>query len=53
MGSCITVMTDSASTRDALIRDSGARRQHAPADVAPELYDATDDTAGCSATDPQ
>ncbi|WP_281381259.1 hypothetical protein [Halobellus ruber] len=42
-------MTDSASTRDVLARDSGARRQHAPADVAPELYGAADDAGA----DPQ
>ena len=35
-------MTDSVSTHDALTKDSGARRQHAPADVAPELYGPTD-----------
>jgi hypothetical protein len=42
-------MTDSASTRDTLVRESGAQRQHAPADVAPELYGATDEPAA----DPQ
>jgi hypothetical protein len=38
------MMTDSASTRDVLAGETGARRQHAPADVAPELYGAADDT---------
>jgi hypothetical protein len=43
MESWIGVMTDSVSTRDAPAERSAARRQHAPADVAPELYGATDD----------
>lgn len=44
-------MTDTASTRDALTDDSGAQRQHAPADVAPELYGATDDTTDSPTAD--
>ncbi|SMP13048.1 hypothetical protein [Halobellus salinus] len=35
-------MTDPASTHDAFTEDSGGQRQHAPADVAPELYGSTD-----------
>ena len=36
-------MADSASTRDTIREGSDAQRQHAPADVAPELHDTTDD----------
>mgnify|MGYP007091092861 CR=1 FL=1 len=47
------MMTDSASKRDAIRRGPGVRRQHAPADVAPELYDTTDELAHETAVESQ
>ncbi len=42
-------MTDGTATRDGAPERSEARRQHAPADVAPELYNSTDSTDGSAA----
>ena len=36
-------MTDPTAASDAHTDGSGAQRQHAPADVAPELYGGTDE----------